>query len=147
VADVVGIAVSTKVAGSAGRTVTKVGVTVVAAVTVTTQESVPEQVPPLQPVKTEPAAGVAVSVTTVPLTKVAVQVGPQSMAAGVLDTVPAPAPGLETVRTKVGVKVAVTAVAAVRVTVQGPVPVQPPPLQPVNAEPRAGVAVSVTVVL
>src|SRR5213594_3855074 len=124
----------------------KVAVTVVASATVTTQESVPVQAP-LQPVKTDPAAGVAVSVTTVPLTKLAVQVAPQSMPAGVLVTVPAPAPVLETVRTKVGVNVAVTAVAAVRVTMQGPVPVQPPPLQPVNAEPRAGVAVSVTVVL
>src|SRR5439155_19263290 len=113
----------------------KVAVTVVAAVTVTTQESVPAQVSPLQPVKTDPTAGVAVSVTTVPLTKLAVQVGPQSMPAGVLDTVPAPVPALETVRTKVGVKDGVTAVAAVRVTVQGPVPEQAPPTQPENTEP------------
>ena len=31
-------------------------------------------------------------------------------------------------------------------TVQVPVPVQPPPLQPVNVEPAAGVAVKVTAV-
>src|SRR5206468_565894 len=112
----------------------KVAVTVVAAVTVTTQECVPVQASPLQPVKTDaaappphavqtaPAAGVAVSATGVPRTKLAVQLAPQSMPAGVLDTIPAPAPGLETVRTKVGVNVAVTAVAAVWVTMQGPVP-------------------------
>jgi len=41
-------------------------------------------------------------------------------------------------------KVAVTVVAAVSVTVQVPVPEQPPPLQPSNVEPALGVAVSVT---
>ena len=61
-------------------------------------------------------------------------------------TVPAPAPALVTVSAKVGVKVAVTAVAALRVTVQGSVPVQMPPLQPVKTDPAAGVAVSVTTV-
>ena len=44
-----------------------VAVTVVAAVSVTVQEPAPEQPPPLQPVKIEPDAGVAVSVTAVPL--------------------------------------------------------------------------------
>ena len=71
---------------------------------------------------------------------------PQSMPAGVLVTVPRPAPGVVTVRTKVGVKIAVTTVAALRVTVQGAVPVQPPPLQPVKTDPAAGIAVSVTTV-
>src|SRR2546428_7906962 len=42
----------------------KVAVTVVAALMVTVQVPVPEQPPPLQPLKVEPAAGVAVSVTT-----------------------------------------------------------------------------------
>ena len=41
-------------------------VTEVAAVTDTTQVPVPEQPPPDQPVKVEPVAGVAVSVTDVP---------------------------------------------------------------------------------
>src|SRR5207247_9999259 len=59
---------------------------------------------------------------------------------------PAWGPGFGSVRTEVGVKVAVTAVVAVRVSVQGPVPVQAPPLQPVKTEPAAGVAVSVTTV-
>src|SRR3989442_7839110 len=44
-------------------------------------------------------------------------------------------------------KWAVTVVAAVRVIVQGPVPVQPPPLQlPSQVESAAAVAVSVTTV-
>src|SRR5947199_10758680 len=68
------------------------------------------------------------------------------MPAGVLVTEPRPAPGVVTVRTKVGVKIAVTTVAALRVTVQGAVPVQLPPLQPVKTDPAAGVAVSVTTV-
>jgi hypothetical protein len=41
-------------------------------------------------------------------------------------------------------KLAVTGWAALIVTVHVPVPVQPPPLQPVNVEPAAGVAVKVT---
>ena len=44
------------------------------------------------------------------------------------------------------IKVAVTAVAAFIVRVQGPVPAQPP-LQPVKVEPAAGAAVSETSVL
>ena len=44
-------------------------------------------------------------------------------------------------------KVAVTEVAPVRVTVQEPVPLQPPPLQPLKEYfELAGVAVSVTTV-
>ena len=76
-------------------------VTVVAAETVTTQVPVPEQPPPLQPVKVEPAAGVAVSVTAVPLVKVAEQVAPQMITAGELVTVPLPVPAGVTVRVKV----------------------------------------------
>ncbi len=45
----------------------KVAMTTVPAVRVTVHEPVPEQPPPLQPVKTEPADGVAVRVTGVPL--------------------------------------------------------------------------------
>jgi len=40
----------------------------------------------------------------------------------------------------------VTEVAALTVTVHVPVPVQPPPLQPVKLEPAAGAAVRVTAV-
>ena len=45
----------------------KIALTVVAADRVTVQEPGPEQPPPLQPLKVEPVAGVAVSVTGVPL--------------------------------------------------------------------------------
>src|SRR5439155_9857543 len=125
----------------------KVAVTVVPAETVTTHVPVPEQPPPLQPVKVEPAAGVAVSVTAVPLAKLAVHVAPQVIPAGALVTVPLPVPAEVTVRVKVcSVKVAVTVVAAESVTTQVPVPEQPLPLQPLKAEPAAGVAVSVTAV-
>src|SRR5438445_266287 len=123
----------------------KVAVTMVAALRVTVQAPGPEQPPPLQPLKVEPAAGAAVSVTAVPLAKLAAQVAPQVMPAGLLVTVPAPVPALETVSVKVGVKVAVTVVAAEIVAVQAPVPEQPPPLQPLKIEPAAGAAVSVTV--
>src|SRR6266550_3954752 len=109
---------------------------------VAVQAPVPEHPPPLQPVKVEPAAGVAVSVTTVPLAKLAEQVAPQVIPAGELVTVPLPVPALLTV----SAKVAVTVVAAKTVTVQAPVPEQPPPLQPLKVEPAAAVAVSVTAV-
>src|SRR3989449_10511500 len=65
----------------------KVAVTVVAAETVTTHDPVPEQPPPLQPLKVELAAGAAVSVTAVPFVKLAEQVAPQSRPAGELVTV------------------------------------------------------------
>ena len=71
---------------------------------------------------------------------------PQVIPAGLLVTVPAPAPAFVIVSTKVGVKVGVTTVAAVSVTAQAPVPLQPPPLQPVKTDPAAGTAVSVTTV-
>src|SRR5213076_756951 len=124
----------------------KVAVTVAAADIVTVQGPMPVQPPALQPAKTELVPGVAVSTTTVPLAKLAVQAAPQLMSPGVPVTVPVPAPLRVTVNKKVGVKVAVTVVAADIVTVQGPVPVQPPPLQPRKTEPALGVAVSTTTV-
>src|SRR5438094_8460077 len=94
-----------------------VALTVVAALTVTVQVPVPEQLPPLQPAKVEPAAGAAVSVTEVPLANAAAQVVPQEMPAGALVTVPLPTPALLTVSVKVWrAKVAVTDVAAFSVT-------------------------------
>src|SRR5262245_65859179 len=45
-----------------------------------------------------------------------------------------------------GVKVAVTDVAPITVTTHVPVPVQPPPLQPVKVDPATGAAVRVTMV-
>src|SRR5262247_2410708 len=124
----------------------KVAVTDCAALIVTLQVPVPVQ-PPLQPVKVEPAAGVAVRVTTVPVVKEVEHVAPHVMPAGALVMVPLPAPVLLTVSAKpCSAKVAVTDCAALTVTVQVPVPVQPPPLQPVKLEPAAGAAVRVTAV-
>jgi len=120
----------------------KVAVTAVAAVNVRVQEPAPEQPPPLQLVKVEPAAGAAVRVTTVPVVKDVEQVVPQLMPAGELVMVPAPA--VDRVSgNDCCIKVAVTAVAAFIVRVQGPVPAQPP-LQPLKVEPAAGAAVSET---
>ena len=65
------------------------------------------------------------------------------MPIGLLVTVPLPLPTLVTVRVRLGWKVAVTLLAASMVTVQGSVPLQPPPLQPVKM-PLLAVAVSLT---
>jgi hypothetical protein len=114
---------------------------------VTTQLPVPLQPPPLQPLKAEPLSGVAESVTVAPELKLALQVAPQLMPAGLLLTVPLPVPALLTVRVKVlggaVLKVALTDLAASIVTVQLPVPLQAPP-HPANTEPEAGVGVRVT---
>jgi hypothetical protein len=125
----------------------KAAVTVVANVMGMVQVPVPEQPPPLQPVKVEPAAAAAVRVTEV--VKPAEQVKPQSMPAGVLVTVPLPLPAGVTVRRYVlRVKVAVTVVSAIKGTVQVPVPGHPvTPVLPVKLEPTAATAVNVTEVL
>src|SRR5439155_1084774 len=78
---------------------------------------------PVQPVKIDPAAGAAVSVTTVPVVNEVEQVAPQEMPVGALVTVPLPLPDLVTSSAKDAcMKEAVTEVAAVIVTVQVPVP-------------------------
>src|SRR5438093_1527365 len=127
---------------------TKPAVTEAAALIVTMQVPVPEQPPPLQPEKVEPAVGVAVKATAVPVANGAEHVAPQAIPAGLLATVPAPAPALVSVRVKdCTANVAVTEVAAFTVTMQVPEPEQPPPpLQPVKVEPASGVAVKVTAV-
>jgi hypothetical protein len=126
----------------------KVAVTDWSALIVTTHVPVPEQPAPLQPVKADPAAGVAVKVTTVPSLKDAEQVAPQLIPAGAPVTEPEPDPVFVTVSVCVGtvLNVAVTDRDALIVTMQVPVPEQPSPLQPANAEPSAAVAVSVTTV-
>ena len=124
-----------------------VAVTLVAAVTVTVHVPVPVHPPPAQPANVEPAAGVAVSVTMVPLVTLSVQSAPQLMPAGLLVTVPVPNPALATDKVKLlRVNVPVTLLAASMVTTHVPVPLQPPPLQPVKVDPADGVAVSVTMV-
>src|SRR5439155_25507079 len=75
----------------------KVAMTARAALIVTLQVPVPVQLP-LQPVKVAPAAGAGVRVTTVPVVRAVEQVAPQEIPAGLLVTVPLPAPALDTVR-------------------------------------------------
>lgn len=116
--------------------------------------AVPVQAP-VQPVKVVPVAGVAVSVTEVPLLKLAEQeVAPVPVAAVAQDS---PAGAEVTVpelaarafvtlrpRAKRCVKVAVTVRAALIETVQVAAAPEQAPLQPERALPAAGVAVSVT---
>jgi hypothetical protein len=68
-----------------------VAVTEALPVNVTLQVPVPVQAPD-QPANVEPAFGTAVSVTMVPLVKLALHVAPQLIPAGLLVTVPAPVP-------------------------------------------------------
>ena len=127
----------------------KLATTVVAAVIVNVHVPVPSHGPAPHPVNVDPAAAVGVNVICVPLAKLLEHVAPQLIPAGLLVTVPVPVPVLLTVKVKLLVpraKLAVTVVAAVIVTTQVLVPVQPPPLQPVNVEPAAGVAVNVIAV-
>ena len=69
----------------------KVAPTVVLAVSVTTQAPVPVQAP-VHPPKVELVLTASVSVTEVPLGKLAVQAVGQLMPAGLLITVPVPVP-------------------------------------------------------
>ncbi len=73
----------------------KVAVTERAAVIVVTHEPLPTQAP-LQLVNVEPEAGVAVSVTLVPLVKLALHVEPHWMPDGFDATVPLPVPARAT---------------------------------------------------
>ncbi len=66
-------------------------VTVVSALMVTVHVGATGQAPP-QPLKVEPAAGVAVNSTTVPSRYEAEQVTPQEIPAGALATLPEPVP-------------------------------------------------------
>jgi hypothetical protein len=122
-----------------------VAVTLFAASVKTTQASVPVQAP-VHPANVEPLTGVTVRVTGVPLLKDALQVVPQSIPAGLLDTVPVPAPDFDTVRLNVSsTNVAETDFAASIVTTHVPVVFVQAPLQPANTDPALGAAVSVTV--
>jgi hypothetical protein len=125
----------------------KVAVTDCAALIDTVQLPVPVQAP-LHPAKAEPVAAVSAKVTLVPPAKFALQVPGHLMPVGVLATVPDPLPAIVTDSGKVtgALKVAVTDCAAIIVTVQRPVPAQPPPLHPAKVDPAVGVSVRVTLV-
>jgi len=88
--------------------------------------------------------GVAVRVTVDPVAKLALQVLPQLIPAGLLVTVPEPVPASVTLSDGCAdkLKVAVTDVFFVRDTVQPAVPLQAPP-QPEKLDPDAGLAVRV----
>jgi hypothetical protein len=105
----------------------------------------------LQPLKSLFAPGAADSVTTVPAGNCALQFPVvmlaeivQLMPPTLLVTVPDPEPAPSSDSVKKVAKEAVTVFAASIVTVHGPVPVQPPPLHPVNVLPVVADAVSVT---
>ena len=86
-----------------GELLLNVAVTVTAALTVTVHVPVPgHPATPLQPAKVDPFAGVAVSVTTWPLAKLAehVAAGGQTIPAGLLVTVPVPVPASFTAKVK-----------------------------------------------
>jgi hypothetical protein len=73
---------------------------------------------PLQPVNVDPASAVSVSVTVVPLKKLALQVTPQSIPAGAETTLPVPVPPLSVVTVNVAgggnvLRVAVTVTVVV----------------------------------
>jgi hypothetical protein len=109
------------------------------------QFPVPVQAP-LHPLNTEPAAGAAARLTTVPELNVEEHVAPQVMPAGALTTEPVPVPANETPSVYRGAKLADTDVSAESDTVQVPVPVQAEPLHPVKTNPAAAVGVRVTAV-
>ena len=131
---------------------TKLAVTeALALLMVTVQLPVPVQAPD-QPVKTDCASGVAISVTVLPsptcmLVAVLHEVS-HWMPAGVLITVPLPMPALFAVNVyMLSTKLAVTVrLLPLNVTVQGPVPVHAPD-QPVKVDWALGAAVRVTVLL
>lgn len=104
------------------------------------------QPPPFQPAKDEFAAAVAVSVTCVPVAKLALQVGLQLIPEGLLETEPVPVPARLTVNREmfwIGLKVAVIFSLALSVTTQVGLLPQLPPFQPAKVELLAAVAVSV----
>jgi len=133
--------------GYAPATPPNVAVTDALLVKVTTQVEVPLQAPD-HPVNVEPAAGAAVSVTTVPLLNPALHVAPQLIPDGLLVTTPVPVPARVTASTgcaAIAVNCAMTEVCEVSVTTHELIPAHAPD-QPVKVEPEAGVALRVTLV-
>src|SRR5438132_2023779 len=123
-----------------------VAVTLVSAFIVTLQPAIPEQPPPLQPMKVDCEPAAALKAITVPATTVSVQSPKQAMPAPL--TLPLPLPAKATVSVCIvgafSVNVAVTVTSPVTVMLQLPAPVQPPPLQPAKVEPPLAAALNVT---
>jgi hypothetical protein len=104
---------------------------------------VPLHPPPLHPANDELAATVAVRVTRVLGSKLALQVCPQLMPEGLLVTLPFPLPPSTTVNIGVVLKLAMTDMFCIKVTLHTPVPLQAPD-QPAKKEFAVGDAVSDT---
>ena len=102
----------------------------------------PEQPPPLQPVKLEPSLGVAVRLTVAPEVKLCEHDPGHEIDASSLETAPDPLPAVVTVSNGIGAgaNVAVTLWSESIVTVHvGVVRLgHPPPVQPVKIEPATG---------
>lgn len=124
-------------------TMLKTAVTFSLALSVTTQVGLLLQPPPVQPAKDEFAAAVAVSVTGVPGLKLALQVCPQLIPDGLLVTLPEPVPPNAMASTGKSLKLPITEVFCVSVTLHAPVPLQAPD-HPAKKEFVAGEATSVT---
>src|SRR3989442_6833498 len=101
--------------------------------------AVPLHAPP-QPLNRAWVPDVAVSITVAPTLKLAEQLDPQVIPAGLLVTSPAAQPRAVTGNvTEIGANVAVTVVAPLTLTAQVPVPPDPPPLHPANTDPPPSV--------
>ncbi len=121
----------------------KVAVTCLLALSGTVQVASVPLHPPAHPTKDEPAAAVAVKVTSVPGSKLALHVCPQLMPDGLLLTLPVPVPLRVTASTGESLNVAITEVSLVNVILQTPTPLHAPN-HPAKKELAAGDAVSVT---
>jgi hypothetical protein len=131
------VTVSEKRTGAAVNVAVTVGLPTMATVH---DELGPLQPAPLNPLKVDPFVGVAVSVTVMPVAKSAAHVPGQEIPLGLLVTVPVPLPVKFTVSRSVETATLKRAVTvAFPVTLQAPVPEQPP-LQPANTEPGAAAA-------
>lgn len=100
-----------------------------------------DPVPVDQPAKDELASGVAVRFIVTPELYISEQSVPQLMPVAV--TIPVPEPDFVIFKATGVSNIAVIAVSLFIITVQVPVPLQPPPDQPANTELAFGVAVSV----
>lgn len=133
----------------------KLATTEVAVEIVNVQGLVPSHVDPPHPVKVDPAAGVAVKVTCVPLAKFAEHVLGHVIPAGALVTAPAPVPASVTVRATpvppLKVAVTVTSEVAIGIVHEGGLVCglggTQFGLKPPKVDPAAAVAVNVTLVL